>query len=74
MMKAELVEAIAWEANISKASAEKALNAFTSSVTRVLKGGDKPTLTGFGTFSVAKRRATMEGKGDQCPRNQGRKI
>jgi DNA-binding protein HU-beta len=59
MTKAGLVEAIAKEAGISKVSAEKALNAFTSSVTKVLKKGDKLTLTGFGTFSVAKRRARM---------------
>jgi DNA-binding protein HU-beta len=57
MTKAELIASIGKEAKISKASAEKTLNAFTSSVTKVLKKGDKLTLTGFGTFSVAKRRA-----------------
>jgi DNA-binding protein HU-beta len=45
------------EAKISKAAAEKAINAFTSAVTKALKKGDKLTLTGFGTFSVAKRKA-----------------
>lgn len=57
MTKAELVGNIAKEVRIPKASAEKALNAFTSAVTKVLKKGDKLTLTGFGTFSVSKRRA-----------------
>jgi len=57
MTKAELVTTIAKEARISKVSAEKALNAFASSVMKVLKKGDKLTLTGFGTFSVVKRRA-----------------
>lgn len=57
MMKSELVAAVAKEASIPKASAEKALNAFTNSVTKGLKKGDKLTLTGFGTFSVVKRRA-----------------
>ena len=57
MMKAELVGAIAKEANIPKVSAEKALNAFTSLVTKALKKGDKLTLTGFGTFNGVKRRA-----------------
>lgn len=57
MTKAELIASIAKEANIPKASAEKALNALTSSVTKSLKKGDKLTLTGFGTFSVVKRRA-----------------
>ncbi len=57
MTKAELIASIGKEAKISKTSAEKALNAFASSVTKALKKGDKLTLTGFGTFSVAKRRA-----------------
>jgi DNA-binding protein HU-beta len=57
MTKAELIASIGKEAKISKASAEKAINAFASSVTKALKKGDKLTLTGFGTFSVAKRRA-----------------
>ena len=57
MTKADLIAAVGKEAKISKASAEKALNAFTASVTKALKKGDKLTLTGFGTFSVAKRRA-----------------
>jgi len=59
MTKAELVASIGKEAKISKASAEKALNAFSSCVTKALKKGDKLTLTGFGTFSVAKRRARV---------------
>jgi len=57
MTKAELVANMGKEAKISKASAEKALNAFTNTVMKALKKGDKLTLTGFGTFSVAKRRA-----------------
>ncbi|NWF92977.1 MAG: HU family DNA-binding protein [Syntrophaceae bacterium] len=57
MTKAELIASIGKEAKISKASAEKALNAFTGCVTKALKKGDKLTLTGFGTFSVSKRKA-----------------
>jgi DNA-binding protein HU-beta len=57
MTKAELIAAIAKEAKIPKVSAEKALNSFTNNVTKALKKGDKLTLTGFGTFGVAKRRA-----------------
>jgi len=59
MTKAELIAGIGKEAKISKASAEKAVNAFTNAVTKALKKGDKLTLTGFGTFSVAKRRARV---------------
>ena len=57
MTKAELIVSIAKDAKITKAAAEKALNSFTSNVTRALKKGDKLTLTGFGTFMVAKRKA-----------------
>ncbi len=57
MTKAELIAAVAREAKIPKVAAEKALNAFTGAVTKALKKGDKLSLTGFGTFSVARRRA-----------------
>jgi len=57
MTKAELIANIGKEAKISKASAEKAVNAFANTVMKALKKGDKLALTGFGTFSVAKRRA-----------------
>jgi len=57
MTKAELITNIAKEAKITKAAAEKALNSFTGNVTKALKKGDKLTLTGFGTFMVAKRKA-----------------
>ena len=57
MTKADLIASIGKEAKISKASAEKAINAFTSTVMKALKKGDKLALTGFGTFSVTKRKA-----------------
>ncbi len=57
MTKADLIATVAKEAKIPKVAAEKALNAFTGSVMKALKKGDKLTLTGFGTFSVARRRA-----------------
>lgn len=57
MTKAELIEKVSTESEISKALAEKVLNCVTDNVSRCLKKGDKITLTGFGTFSVAKRKA-----------------
>ena len=57
MTKRELIARIGKDVRISKASAEKAINVFTNSVMKALKKGDKLALTGFGTFSVAKRRA-----------------
>ncbi len=57
MTKAELVAAISKEAKISKASAEKSVNAFIAGVTKAMRKGEKLTLTGFGTFTVVKRKA-----------------
>jgi DNA-binding protein HU-beta len=59
MTKAELIRSVSKEAKISKASGEKAVNAFTDYVTKALKKGDKLTLTGLGTFSVTKRKARI---------------
>ncbi len=59
MTKAELVAKIAEESGISKVSAEKALGSFIKAVTNTLKKGGKVALTGFGTFSVAKRKARV---------------
>jgi len=57
MNKAELVEGIAKEAKLSKADAEKVLNAFVNQATKALKSGGNVALVGFGRFSVAKRAA-----------------
>lgn len=59
MNKSEIVDSIANQAGISKAAAEKALSAFTDSVTTALKRGQSVTLLGFGTFSVKSRSARM---------------
>ena len=57
MNKSELIDAIATEADITKAAAKKALDSFLNNVTKALKKGDKVTLVGFGTFSVSSRSA-----------------
>jgi len=57
MNKAELVEAIASEAKLTKADAKRALDAFVNNTTKALKKGDRVALVGFGTFGVAKRAA-----------------
>ena len=59
MNKSELVDFIASEAEISKAAAGRALDAFTSAVKDTLKKGDDLTLVGFGTFSVGERAARL---------------
>jgi DNA-binding protein HU-beta len=55
--KSELVEAIAKTADISKASAEKALDGALGAIKGALKKGSNVTLVGFGTFRVGKRAA-----------------
>ena len=57
MNKNELIASIASEAGLTKADAGKALDAFISSITTALKGGDEVRLVGFGTFAPAERPA-----------------
>ncbi|NVO01445.1 MAG: HU family DNA-binding protein [Bacteroidetes bacterium] len=57
MNKAQLVEAMASEAKITKADAKKALDAFIVSTSKALKKSERVALVGFGSFSVAKRAA-----------------
>ncbi|MBR3470390.1 MAG: HU family DNA-binding protein [Lachnospiraceae bacterium] len=61
MNKAEMIAAIAQEAEFSKKDAEKALTAFMDIVTKELQKGEKVSLVGFGTFEVSKR-AAREGR------------
>lgn len=64
MNKSELIDAIAAEADISKADASRALDATLDTVTKSLKKGDSVSLVGFGTFSV-KDRAARTGRNPQ---------
>ncbi len=57
MNKAELIGAIADSADLSKADASRAVEAFTAVVEKALKGGDSVSLVGFGTFTVRDRAA-----------------
>ena len=57
MNKTELVSSIPAKSGLSKADSKKALDACVEAIVDALKGGDKVSLVGFGTFSVAKRPA-----------------
>ncbi len=57
MNKTELIDAVADEAEMSKAEAGRAVDAVISAITKTLKKGDTVTLVGFGTFQVRKRAA-----------------
>jgi DNA-binding protein HU-beta len=64
MTKAELIDVMAADVGISKAASAKALGCFMTAVTKELKKSGKLVLVGFGTFSVAKRKA-REGRNPQ---------
>lgn len=58
MTKAELIEKIHGKSGLpTKAKSEAALDATIEAITECLAGGDSITLTGFGSFKVAKRAA-----------------
>ncbi len=57
MTKEQLISAVAKEAKITKVAAARAVDSVTNSITRELRKGGRISLTGFGTFSVAKRKA-----------------
>ena len=59
MNKAELIDAVADNADLSKAAAGRALDAALEAITKALKKKDTVTLVGFGTFSVRKRSARI---------------
>ena len=64
MKKAELVEAIAEKAGLTKADATRALEATFEVITKALKKGERVPVAGFGTFNVSKRKA-REGRNPQ---------
>jgi DNA-binding protein HU-beta len=64
MNKAEMIEAMATDAGITKAEANRALDSFVTNTTKCLKKGDRLSLIGFGSFSVT-RRASRKGRNPQ---------
>ena len=57
MNKAELIDAVANGADISKADATRAVEAVINQITSTLQSGDQVALVGFGTFAVKDRAA-----------------
>ncbi len=57
MTKGELIDVVAGNAKISKASASKAIDSLFDGITKALKKGDRVTIVGFGAFSVSRRKA-----------------
>jgi len=61
MNKAELIDAVADAAGLSKADAGRSVEAVMENITGALRRGDQVSLVGFGTFSV-KHRAARAGR------------
>ena len=59
MNKSELIDAIATQADLSKAAAGRAVDAAVKVIKTSLRKGGSVTLVGFGTFHVSKRAARM---------------
>jgi len=64
MNKAELIEAIAEAADLTKVEASRALDGVVDAITHALKQGDTVSLVGFGYFLV-KERAERQGRNPQ---------
>ncbi|MBE1161190.1 HU family DNA-binding protein [Dyella acidiphila] len=57
MNKTDLINAVAEQAELTKADAGRALEAFFETVQKALKNGDDVSVVGFGTFTVRERAA-----------------
>lgn len=64
MNKTELINKVSEKSGLGKKDAEKAVNAFTETITESLKSGNSVQLVGFGSFQV-KARAAREGRNPQ---------
>lgn len=59
MNKAELINAVAASADVSKKDTGAVISAMLDTITEALRQGDKVQLVGFGSFEVKKRAARI---------------
>ena len=59
MNKNDLISAVAESSGLSKNDASNAVEGVFEAIQKALAGGDEVRLVGFGTFAVAKRKASM---------------
>jgi len=57
MNKAELTARVARDTKMTKVQAARVIDSLLEHITRTLKRGERTSLVGFGTFTIAKRRA-----------------
>jgi nucleoid DNA-binding protein len=66
MKKSELIEIVAKKAHLTKKAAKEAVDTLFNEVSRVLRKGEKVTISGFGTFKVSK---VKDKKGRKSPKD-----
>lgn len=59
MTKQDIIDTLASKVGLTKADADRAVNAVIDSISDALARGEKVTVTGFGTFEVRQRAARM---------------
>lgn len=59
MNKAKLIDQMSKMSKMSKADSKRAIESFIKTIGLTLKSGKAIVLTGFGTFTVVKRKARM---------------
>ena len=57
MNKAQLIERVSKDTELTKADTERVLDCFMDTIKRSVKKGDDVKLVGFGTFTKSKRKA-----------------
>jgi DNA-binding protein HU-beta len=57
MNKAQIVSRVARDTKMTKVRTALVIDRFLDEITRSLKKGDRASLVGFGTFTVARRKA-----------------
>lgn len=57
MNKSELIASVAEKTSLTKKDAEKAVQAFLTTIEEALSAGDRVQLVGFGTFEIRERAA-----------------
>jgi DNA-binding protein HU-beta len=59
MNKADLINRVAEDTNMSKTMAAECVNSVIECIGETLKDGNKVSLTGFGTFTMTSRKARV---------------
>jgi len=64
MKKSEIMEVVAKKAHLTKKAAKETVDVLFAEISRLLKKGEKITISGFGTFRISK---VKDKKGRKSP-------